>query len=131
MFWLKQLLLLLGRLELFLGTLELVPVGLETATSRSLDSAISASREYTTCLQCGKMFSNAQSIRLHEPIQSGIYPYRCDICGRGIISTSNYRRHMAMHTGTRDYKCPICLQAFTCAWSSKRHTRQVHTNNFE
>ena len=98
----------------------------------SLDSVISASRKHT-CLQCGKSFSNAQSIRLHEPIHSGIYPYRCNICGRGIVSTSNYRRHMAMHTGTRDYKCPVCLLAFTCAWSLKRHIRQVHchTNNLE
>ena len=107
-------------------------VCLQTARSRSLDSVISTSRKHT-CLQCGKSFSNAQNFRQHDPIHSVIYPYRCNICGRGIVSTSNYRRHMAMHTGTRDYKCPVCLLAFTCAWSLKRHIRQVHchTNNLE
>ena len=113
-------------------TLKVVCLCLQTATSCSLDSVISASRKHT-CLQCGKSFSNAQSIRLHEPMHSGIYPYRCDICHQGIVSTSNYRRHMAMHKGTRDHKCPVCLLAFTCAWSLKRHIRQVHchTDNFE
>ena len=55
---------------------------LQTARSRSLDSVISTSRKHT-CLQCGKSFSNAQNFRQHEPIHSGIYPYRCDICHQG------------------------------------------------
>ncbi|XP_044869271.1 zinc finger protein 76 isoform X3 [Mauremys mutica] len=97
---------------------------------------------------CGRLYTTAHHLKVHERAHTGDRPYRCDFpscgkafatgerpfkcpfegCGRS-FTTSNIRKvHIRTHTGERPYMCPepSCGRGFTSATNYKNHMR-IHT----
>ncbi|TNN00118.1 hypothetical protein fugu_011364 [Takifugu bimaculatus] len=97
---------------------------------------------------CGKLYTTAHHLKVHERSHTGDKPYVCDFpgcgkkfatgekpfkcpiegCGRS-FTTSNIRKvHIRTHTGERPYYCsePSCGRSFASATNYKNHMR-IHT----
>ncbi|KAA8590334.1 hypothetical protein FQN60_014268 [Etheostoma spectabile] len=97
---------------------------------------------------CGKLYTTAHHLKVHERSHTGDKPYICDYpgcgkkfatgekpfkcpvegCGRS-FTTSNIRKvHIRTHTGERPYYCsePSCGRSFASATNYKNHMR-IHT----
>ncbi|TRY88545.1 hypothetical protein DNTS_002828 [Danionella cerebrum] len=97
---------------------------------------------------CGKLYTTAHHLKVHERSHTGDKPYICaqlgcgkrfatgekpfkcpfEGCGRS-FTTSNIRKvHIRTHTGERPYYCsePNCGRAFASATNYKNHIR-IHT----
>uniref|UniRef100_A0A3Q2R0Y3 Zinc finger protein 143b n=1 Tax=Fundulus heteroclitus TaxID=8078 RepID=A0A3Q2R0Y3_FUNHE len=97
---------------------------------------------------CGKLYTTAHHLKVHERSHTGDKPYVCDYqgcgkkfatgekpfkcpvegCGRS-FTTSNIRKvHIRTHTGERPYYCsePSCGRSFASATNYKNHMR-IHT----
>ncbi|XP_040140700.2 zinc finger protein 143 isoform X7 [Ictidomys tridecemlineatus] len=97
---------------------------------------------------CGKLYTTAHHLKVHERSHTGDRPYQCEHqgcgkafatgerpfkcpfegCGRS-FTTSNIRKvHIRTHTGERPYYCtePGCGRAFASATNYKNHVR-IHT----
>ncbi|MBN3308868.1 ZMYM4 protein, partial [Amia calva] len=76
--------------------------------------------------QCGKRFTQAQNIKVHQRIHTGERPYCCTQCGKRFTQAQNLKVHQRIHTGERPYCCTQCGKRFTLAQNLKVHQR-IHT----
>jgi KRAB domain-containing zinc finger protein len=81
----------------------------------------------TPCSKCGKIFGNAELMRVHQRVHSSRRPYVCPKCGDAFKRPGDLRLHDRTHTGHKPYECQTCGVAFTQAHSLKNHVR-CHTN---
>jgi len=65
------------------------------------------------CRDCGKGFSRADALHIHERIHSGEQPYKCKECGEHFARADLLSEHMRLHRG----------EFFTCTDCGKRFTR--------
>uniref|UniRef100_A0A7S2Z7W9 C2H2-type domain-containing protein n=1 Tax=Chloropicon laureae TaxID=464258 RepID=A0A7S2Z7W9_9CHLO len=78
---------------------------------------------------CGKVFSDASSLRKHMHTH-GERQFVCNYpgCGKRFVDSSKLKRHYLIHTGERRFKCPFagCGKAFSLDFNLRSHIRSMH-----
>lgn len=79
------------------------------------------------CKECGKVFSNKNSLRLHRKnahFRAEDAPFKCHICGRGFKYSINLTSHMQIHK--ESYSCDECGRVFASKGDVKKHALNQH-----
>ncbi|EGW05112.1 Myoneurin [Cricetulus griseus] len=99
------------------------PYELETV-GEELDPRYSKAKPM--CNTCGKVFSEASSLRRHMRIHKGVKPYVCHLCGKAFTQCNQLKTHVRTHTGERPYKCELCDKGFAQKCQLVFHSRMHH-----
>ncbi|XP_051012977.1 myoneurin isoform X2 [Acomys russatus] len=84
------------------------------------------SKAKPVCNTCGKVFSEASSLRRHMRIHKGVKPYVCHLCGKAFTQCNQLKTHVRTHTGERPYKCELCDKGFAQKCQLVFHSRMHH-----
>lgn len=68
-----------------------------------------------TCNQCGKAYSSAASLKMHQAYHSKLRPYACQKCDYRFFSETTLKKHMLTHDKIKHLECPHC--SFKCSMS--------------
>ncbi|KAG1956373.1 zinc finger protein with KRAB and SCAN domains 1 [Pimephales promelas] len=79
-----------------------------------------------TCNQCGKKFTQACNLKVHQRVHQRDGLHLCSHCGKGYSSFSDLRRHKCSQSGDKPYTCTLCGNKFSRLWNLKLHQR-IHT----
>lgn len=92
------------------------------------NSAEEQEKRREKCKECGKVFTNKNSLRLHRKnahFRSGEdAPFKCHICGRGFKYSINLTSHMQIHK--ESYSCDECGRVFASKSDVKKHALNQH-----
>ncbi|OXB54416.1 hypothetical protein ASZ78_004275 [Callipepla squamata] len=88
------------------------------------------SKAKPVCNTCGKVFSEASSLRRHMRIHKGVKPYVCQLCGKAFTQCNQLKTHVRTHTGERPFICEMCGNSYTDIKNLKKHKTKVHTGKF-
>ncbi|KAL2090526.1 hypothetical protein ACEWY4_012789 [Coilia grayii] len=79
---------------------------------------------------CGRLYTTAHHLKVHERAHTGDRPYRCEMvsCGKAFATGYGLKSHLRTHTGEKPYKCPedMCFKAFKTSGDLQKHVR-THT----
>ncbi|XP_066838933.1 zinc finger protein 76 isoform X2 [Anser cygnoides] len=79
---------------------------------------------------CGRLYTTAHHLKVHERAHTGDRPYVCDFpsCGKAFATGYGLKSHVRTHTGEKPYKCPedMCSKAFKTSGDLQKHIR-THT----
>ncbi|XP_076124197.1 zinc finger protein 76 isoform X1 [Alosa pseudoharengus] len=79
---------------------------------------------------CGRLYTTAHHLKVHERTHTGDRPYRCEVlsCGKAFATGYGLKSHLRTHTGEKPYKCPedMCYKAFKTSGDLQKHVR-THT----
>ncbi|XP_010182391.1 PREDICTED: zinc finger protein 76 isoform X2 [Mesitornis unicolor] len=79
---------------------------------------------------CGRLYTTAHHLKVHERAHTGDRPYTCDFpsCGKAFATGYGLKSHVRTHTGEKPYKCPedTCSKAFKTSGDLQKHIR-THT----
>ncbi|XP_078402854.1 zinc finger protein 76-like isoform X2 [Cetorhinus maximus] len=79
---------------------------------------------------CGRLYTTAHHLKVHERAHTGDRPYRCEQpgCGKAFATGYGLKSHTRTHTGEKPYKCPedTCSKAFKTSGDLQKHIR-THT----
>lgn len=73
-------------------------IGDSLAGDELLDEQLKAK---PVCYTCGKVFSEASSLRRHMRIHRGVKPYVCQLCDKAFTQCNQLKTHVRTHTGER------------------------------
>ena len=75
------------------------------------------------CGHCTNTFATSSELREHVVTHSNERPFKCGFCGRSFAGATTLGNHMRTHTGQRPYECKVCGQTFAIATQLSRHLR--------
>nr|XP_046250047.1 zinc finger protein 143 [Scatophagus argus]XP_046250048.1 zinc finger protein 143 [Scatophagus argus]XP_046250049.1 zinc finger protein 143 [Scatophagus argus]XP_046250050.1 zinc finger protein 143 [Scatophagus argus] len=79
---------------------------------------------------CGKLYTTAHHLKVHERSHTGDKPYVCDYpgCGKKFATGYGLKSHSRTHTGEKPYRCQElnCCKSFKTSGDLQKHTR-THT----
>lgn len=79
---------------------------------------------------CGKLYTTAHHLKVHERSHTGDKPYICDYpsCGKKFATGYGLKSHSRTHTGEKPYRCQEinCCKSFKTSGDLQKHTR-THT----
>ncbi|KAG5847313.1 hypothetical protein ANANG_G00124690 [Anguilla anguilla] len=78
------------------------------------------------CYTCGKVFSEASSLRRHMRIHRGVKPYVCQLCDKAFTQCNQLKTHVRTHTGEKPYQCDLCQKGFAQKCQLVFHSRMHH-----
>ncbi|XP_043847443.1 myoneurin isoform X3 [Dromiciops gliroides] len=94
------------------------------ASGEDLDPRYSKNKPM--CNTCGKVFSEASSLRRHMRIHKGVKPYVCQLCGKAFTQCNQLKTHVRTHTGEKPYRCELCDKGFAQKCQLVFHSRMHH-----
>ncbi|XP_036611031.1 myoneurin isoform X2 [Trichosurus vulpecula] len=94
------------------------------ASGEDLDPRYSKAKPM--CNTCGKVFSEASSLRRHMRIHKGVKPYVCQLCGKAFTQCNQLKTHVRTHTGEKPYRCELCDKGFAQKCQLVFHSRMHH-----
>ena len=73
---------------------------------------------------CGKVFLNAEYLKVHSRKHNRPKPYTCETCGKKFTQSSGLKDHLRVHTGEKPYSCSNCDAVFTTSGSRNKHYKK-------
>uniref|UniRef100_A0A8C0AWD0 Zinc finger protein 143 n=1 Tax=Buteo japonicus TaxID=224669 RepID=A0A8C0AWD0_9AVES len=81
---------------------------------------------------CGKLYTTAHHLKVHERSHTGDRPYQCEHpgCGKAFATGYGLKSHVRTHTGEKPYRCTEenCTKSFKTSGDLQKHIR-THTEN--
>lgn len=88
---------------------------------------VETNQKITGCQQCGKSFSRAENLKIHQRSHSGEKPYICPVegCNKAYSNSSDRFKHSRTHLNHKPYHCKIpgCLKRYTDPSSLRKHVK--------
>uniref|UniRef100_F7DQU3 Zinc finger protein 143 n=1 Tax=Macaca mulatta TaxID=9544 RepID=F7DQU3_MACMU len=83
---------------------------------------------------CGKLYTTAHHLKVHERSHTGDRPYQCEHagCGKAFATGYGLKSHVRTHTGEKPYRCSEdnCTKSFKTSGDLQKHIR-THTGTRE